>query len=224
MGSSACASITMARARFIASLSICQRDSRESWKKSWLSEASAILLRPRLSPSARRTFRSPTLSLHGAPVRRCVPRTETGPDGARLGGRFDDDDVHGACPPDARRARIAPGRTRGTPPARRSASRGSAAPACWTEPTNRLGTGRKMPVGFISMPSGHVIAPSAGGAANGPAGVRGDGARRPAGGAALSGSASRAQGFRLPAPVRRMHGTRGGFRGAYRAELSEKPP
>ena len=31
-----------------------------------------ILLRPRLRPSARRTFRSPILSLHGAPVRRYV--------------------------------------------------------------------------------------------------------------------------------------------------------
>ena len=60
MGSCAGASITMARARFIASLSICQRERRESWKKSWVLEASAILLRPRLSPSARRTFRSPT--------------------------------------------------------------------------------------------------------------------------------------------------------------------
>ena len=77
MGSCAGASITMARARFIASLSICQRERRESWKKSWVLEASAILLRPRLSPSrlspsARRTFRSPIRSLPGAPVRRCV--------------------------------------------------------------------------------------------------------------------------------------------------------
>ena len=72
MGSCACASITMVRARSIASLSICQRERRESWKKSWVLEASAILLRPRLSPSARRTFRSPIRSWHGAPVRRCV--------------------------------------------------------------------------------------------------------------------------------------------------------
>ena len=64
-----CASITMARAWFIASLSICHRERRESWKKSWVLEASAILLRPRLSPSARRTLRSPILSLHGASVR-----------------------------------------------------------------------------------------------------------------------------------------------------------
>ena len=68
MGSCACASITMARARSIASLSICQRERRESWNKSWVLEASAILLRPRLSPSARRTFRSPIRSLHGAPA------------------------------------------------------------------------------------------------------------------------------------------------------------
>ena len=33
MGSCACASITMAGARFIASLSICHRERRASWKK-----------------------------------------------------------------------------------------------------------------------------------------------------------------------------------------------
>ena len=41
----------------------------------------------------------------------------------RVGGRFDDDDVHGACPPDARRTRVASGRTHGTPPAGRPAPR-----------------------------------------------------------------------------------------------------
>ena len=58
--------------RFIASLSICQRERCESWKKSWVLEASAILLETQIEPSARRTFRSPILSLHGAPVRRWV--------------------------------------------------------------------------------------------------------------------------------------------------------
>ena len=41
MGSLACASITIARASLIASLSTCQRDRRDSWKKSWLSVAAA---------------------------------------------------------------------------------------------------------------------------------------------------------------------------------------
>ena len=64
-----------------------------------------------------------------------VAGAEKAADGLRLGGRFDDDDVHGALPPDARRTRIASGRTRGTPPASAPA-RGFASPACCAGSTN----------------------------------------------------------------------------------------
>ena len=55
----------------IASLSICQRDRRVSSQYSWVLEASAILFRPRLMPSASSTFSRPMRSLH-------APRAQMG--------------------------------------------------------------------------------------------------------------------------------------------------